>query len=183
MRREKALNSIKAKVKSENMIKHMLAVEAIMSTLARRIGADEKEWGLAGLLHDIDIELVGEDMSHHGKLGASMARELGTSEAVAQAISCHDDMYGTSLETDLDKALFIADRLYHFIKAVTLASPDKKLADISTDLVWGKFEEKDFTAAFNKGHLLKCREIGLEFDEFIRLGLEAMQKTGNAPGW
>ena len=182
MIREEALNSIKANVENEDMVKHMLAVEVIMRALARRLGEDEKEWSLTGLLHDIDIELIGEDMSSHGKLGADLVRELGASEAMVHAILCHDDTYGTSLETNLDKTLFIADRLYHLINAVKLASPDKKLANLSTKTVRGRFEEKDFVVIVNKEHLFKCREIGLELDEFIGLGLEAMQKAEADPG-
>lgn len=58
------------------MIKHMLATEAIMRALARKLGEDEEEWGITGLIHDIDIELVEGDMSSHGKLGSDLAREL-----------------------------------------------------------------------------------------------------------
>ena len=51
MTREEALSSIKANVKNENLVKHMLATEAIMRALARRLGENEGEWGLTGLLH------------------------------------------------------------------------------------------------------------------------------------
>ena len=69
----------------------MLATEAIMRALARRLGEDEEEWGLTGLLHDIDMELTEGDMSTHSKLGADLARELGASEAMAHAILCHNE--------------------------------------------------------------------------------------------
>ncbi|GAI01106.1 unnamed protein product, partial [marine sediment metagenome] len=65
MTREEALDSIKANVENENLIKHMLATEAIMLALARRLGEDEEEWGLTGLLHDIDMELTEGDMNIH----------------------------------------------------------------------------------------------------------------------
>ena len=58
MTREEALDSIKANIENKNLIKHMLATEAIMRALARRFGEDEEEWGLTGLLHDIDMELT-----------------------------------------------------------------------------------------------------------------------------
>ena len=54
MTRDEALDSIEANVESKNTIKHMLATEAIMRALARRLGEDEEEWGLTGLLHDIE---------------------------------------------------------------------------------------------------------------------------------
>ena len=85
MDRDDALRAIREKVKNENLVRHMLATEAIMRALARRFGENEDEWGLAGLLHDIDVELVGGDMKEHSRLGSELARELGASEAVAQA--------------------------------------------------------------------------------------------------
>ena len=47
MTREEALDSIRDNVENENLVKHMLATEAIMRTLARQFGEDEEEWGLA----------------------------------------------------------------------------------------------------------------------------------------
>jgi len=44
MLREKVLESIKANVENQNMVKHMLATEAIMRALAKRLGEDEEEW-------------------------------------------------------------------------------------------------------------------------------------------
>ncbi|GAI45746.1 unnamed protein product, partial [marine sediment metagenome] len=61
MTRKEALDSIKANVENENLVKHMLATEAIMQALARHFGEDEEEWGLTGLLHDIDVELTEGD--------------------------------------------------------------------------------------------------------------------------
>ena len=47
MDRETALKAIQENVKNENLIKHMLATEAIMRALARRFTENEEEWGLA----------------------------------------------------------------------------------------------------------------------------------------
>ncbi len=67
MNREVALKAVKENVKTENLIKHMLATEAIMRALAWRFKENEDEWGIAGLLHDIDIDLTNADMKIHGK--------------------------------------------------------------------------------------------------------------------
>ena len=175
MTRREALNSIKANVENENLVKHMLATEAIMRALARHLGEDDEEWGLTGLLHDIDVELTEGDMSSHSKLGADLARELGASEAMAHAILCHNEVHGISPETKLDKALFCADPLTGLITAAALVRPDKKLAGLEAKSVIKRFKEKGFAAGVDRQQISQCSEIGLELDEFIELGLVAMQ--------
>ncbi|GAJ08818.1 unnamed protein product, partial [marine sediment metagenome] len=160
---------------NRNMVKHMLATEAILRALARRLGEDEEEWGLTGLLHDIDVELTGGDMNVHSKLGADLARELGASETMAHAILCHNERHGVSRETKLDKALFCADPLTGLIMAATLVRPDKKLAGLEASSVIKKSKQKSFAAGANREHIAMCSEIGLEFGEFIELGVEAMK--------
>ena len=175
MTREEALDSIKTNVENENLIKHMLATEAIMRTLAKHLGEDEEEWGLAGLLHDIDVELTQGDMHTHSKLGADLARELGANEAVVHAILCHNEAHGTPRETKLDKALFCVDPLTGLITAAALVRPDKKLASLEAKSVIKKFKQKGFAAGANRQQITQCSELGFEFDQFIDLGLMAMQ--------
>ena len=182
MEREKALESIKVNVSNQNMVKHMLAVEAIMRTLARHLGEDEEDWGLTGLLHDIDVELTEGDMKAHSKLGADLARELGASEEMAHAILCHNERHGISPETKLDKALFCADPLTGLIIAATLVRPHKKLAGLEAKSVIKKFNQKSFAAGANREHISRCSEIGLELGEFIELGLEAMKAIAEELG-
>jgi len=173
--REEALDSIKANVENENLIKSMLAAEAIMRALAKRFGEDEEEWGLTGLLHDIDVELTEGDMRNHSKLGADLARELGASEAMAHAILSHNERHGVYRKTKLDKALFCTEPLTDLIIALALVTPNKRLAGLEASSVKNKFEEKSFAAGANREQIALCSEIGLELDEFIELGLAAMQ--------
>ncbi len=175
MNREEALDSVKANVESENLVKHMLATEAIMRALAKRLSEDVKEWRLTGLLHDIDMELTDGDMNSHGKLGADLVREMGAGEPVAHAILCHNEAHGIPLETKLDKALFCADPLTGLIIAAALVRPDKKLAGVEAKSVRKRFKEKSFAAGANREQIARCSELGLELDEFIELGLKAMQ--------
>jgi len=175
MTRDEVLASIRANVENENLIKHMLATEAIMRALARRFGQDEEEWGLTGLIHDIDAELTEGDMSSHSKLGADIAREMGASESMAQAILCHNETHGIPCETQLDKALFCTDPLTGLIVAAALVRPDKKLAGLDASSVMKRFGEKRFAAGANREQIAKCSEIGLELEDFIALGVEAMQ--------
>lgn len=172
--REEALDSILANVQDKNTVKHMLATEAIMRALAKNLGEDEQEWGLTGLLHDIDLELVEEDPGSHSKLGADIVQELGASESMAHAILCHNEAHGIPRETKLDKALFCTDPLSGLITAAALVRPDK-LKGLTAKSVMKRFHEKRFAAGVDREQVALCQEIGLELEEFITLGIEAMK--------
>jgi putative nucleotidyltransferase with HDIG domain len=175
MDREEALDSVGINVENENTLKHMLATEAIMRALAKRLGEDDEEWGITGLLHDIDMELTEGDMSSHSKLGADLVREMGADEAMVHAILSHNQAHGIPLETKLDEALFCADPLTGLITAAALVRPDKKLAGVEAKSVKKRFKEKSFAAGADREQIARCSELGLELDEFIELGLKAMQ--------
>jgi putative nucleotidyltransferase with HDIG domain len=175
MDRHEALESIRENVENLNLVKHMLATEAIMRALARRMGENEQEWGLAGLLHDIDVELTEGDMTTHSKLGADLARDLGAGDAIADAILCHNETHGVHPRTNMEKALFCADPLTGLITAAVLVRPDKKIANLEPRSVRKRFKEKSFAAGANREQIARCSEIGLELDEFIAIGIEAMQ--------
>jgi len=176
MMRDEALDSVKANVENENMIKHMLATEAIMYALARRLGEDAEEWRLAGLLHDIDVELTEGDMNSHGRLGADLVREMGISEEVVHAILCHNQKHGVALESKMDIALYCADPLTGLITAAALVRPDKKLANVEASSVIKRFKEKSFAAGANREQIAQCSQLGFELNDFIELGLEAMKR-------
>ncbi len=175
MTREEALASIEANVENRNLINHMLATEAIMRALARRLGEDEEEWGLTGLLHDIDVELTEGDPEVHSRLGADLAKELGASDGMRHAILCHNEAHGIPREVLLDRALFCADPLTGLITAAALVLPDKKLSSLTSRSLLKRFGEKRFAAGANREQIALSSEIGLELEDFIALGLEAMQ--------
>jgi len=182
MNRQEALDSIRENVESENLIKHMLATEAVMHALARRLGEDETEWALAGLLHDIDVELTEGDMTSHSRLGADLARDLGASDAIANAILCHNETHGIAPKTNLEKALFCADPLTGLITAAVLVRPDKKLEGLEASSVRKRFKEKSFAAGASREQIARCADIGLELDEFIALGVAAMKEIAPVLG-
>ncbi len=182
MDRDTALRAVRENVVNENLIKHMLAVEAIMRMLARRFGENEEEWGLAGLLHDIDVELTHADLSVHGRPGAQMAGQLGASEAVCHAILAHNEVHGEPRETLLDKALFCADPLTGLITAGALIRPDKQLAGVEVKSIRKRFKEERFAAGANRVQIATCSEIGIELDDFITLGLDAMKSIAQDLG-
>ena len=175
MNRDDALGEIRKNVTNENLVRHMIATEAIMRELARKMGEDEEKWGLAGLLHDIDVEVTEGDMNSHGVVGSDMIRELDFDEDIARAVLAHNETLGVPRESNLDKALFCADPLTGLITAAALVRPEKKLEFVQAKSVRKRFKEKSFAAGASREGIAACSEIGLELDEFIELGLKAMQ--------
>jgi uncharacterized protein len=175
IQREKALKAIKDNVQNQNLIKHMLATEVIMQALAKKFGEDETEWGLTGLLHDIDVELCAGDMQIHSKMSADMVRDIGGSPVMVHAVLTHNDAHGIPCKSRLDKALFCSDPLTGLITASALVRPDKKLSGVEITSVRKRFKEKSFAAGANREQIAACSQIGIELDEFISIGLAAMQ--------
>lgn len=175
MTRDDVLDSIAINVENTNLVKHMLSTEAIMRDLARHFGEDEETWGLTGLLHDIDVELTEGDKASHSRLGADLARELGASEEITLAILKHNEAHGLKATTRLEKSLICADPLTGLITAAALVRPDKKLAGLEAASVVRRFKEKGFAAGANREQIVRCSELGLSLEEFIALGLKAMQ--------
>jgi putative nucleotidyltransferase with HDIG domain len=173
--REEALKAIRDRVKNENLVRHMIATEAIMRALAKRFRADEEEWALSGLLHDIDIELLNGDMKNHSRLGSELARQLGATEAMAHAILTHNEAHGVAAESQMDKALFCADPVTGLITAAALVRPDRKISGVEAKSVRKRFKEKSFAAGANRQNIAACTALGIELDEFIELSVKAMQ--------
>ncbi len=163
-------------VQNQNLIKHSLAVEAIMRALARRFGEDQEKWALAGLLHDIDYEKVKEDLSQHSLLGAEMLKELGLDEDICQAVKVHNEAHGIPPQTLIEKALFVADPFTGLIVAATLVLPSKKIKDLTVENVLNRFKEKSFARGADREIIIKCEELlDLKLEVFVKIGLEAMQ--------
>ena len=127
--------------------------------------------------YDIDVELTEGEPQSHSKLGSDLARELGASDAMCQAILCHNEAHGIPCETHLGKALFCADPLTGLITAAALVHPEKSVDALSTRSIMKRFKEKRFASGANRENMASCQEIGIELEEFISLGLEAMQEV------
>ncbi len=176
MTRDKALELLKENLSNQNLIKHCFAVEAIMRALAHHFNEDEEKWGLTGLLHDIDYEKVKDNLSQHSLVGAKMLEDLGLEKDICQAVKVHNEAHGISPETPLEKALFVTDPLTGLIVAATLVLPSKKIADLTAENVLNRFKEKAFARGANREIIKKSEELlGLKLEEFVKIGLEAMQ--------
>lgn len=180
MEREEALALVKSRVKNKNLVKHMLAAEAIMRHLAEHFGEDAEKWGLAGLLHDIDYEETKSAPDRHAIVGAELLREKGLPEDIIHAVLAHAEK--ADRESLMDKVLYATDPLTGLIVAAALIHPDKKLASIDTQFVMNRFGEKSFARGADRDVIRSCKEFGMEVEEFVSHGLTAMQQIAEDLG-
>jgi len=180
MNREQALIFLKEKIQTQNLIKHCLAVEAVMRTLAQNFGEDQEKWGLAGLLHDIDYEQTKDSPEKHSLPGAEMLKEQGIADDICQAVKRHNEMHGEKPETLMEKSLFVSDPITGLIVAATLVLPSKKLADLNTENVLNRLKEKSFARGANRQIIAKCQEyLNLSLEKFTEISLKAMQEINS----
>lgn len=182
MEREDALNLVKKHVKTINLIKHMLAAEAVMASLAEHLGEDEKQWALAGLLHDIDYDKTANDPDRHSLVGGELLEGLGIDKDIVYAVKAHNEFHGLPRESLLDKALWAVDPLTGLLVAAALVHPEKKLKAIDVSFVMKRFKESSFARGANRDQIKSCSELGLDLEEFIKISLEAMQNISSDLG-
>lgn len=177
--RAPVLAEVQAHVQNENLRRHMLATEAIMRALAARLDADPDVWGLAGLGHDLDAEETEDDVARHGALAAERLGALGLPPEATHAVAAHNPDTGVAATERIDVALVAADQLSGLITAAALVRPEKDLAGVKVKSVRKRYREGAFARGVDRECIARCAELGIELDEFLALGLEAMQ--GIAP--
>jgi putative nucleotidyltransferase with HDIG domain len=176
MDRDAALQIVNEHVSQENLVHHMLAVEAAMRDYAVRLGEDPDLWGLAGLLHDYDWE-IHPTLDSHPQDGAQLLRERGVPEAVVTCILSHADHTGVPRETPMQKGLFACDELTGLITAVALVRPSKSLLDVKLKSVRKKWKDSRFAAGVDREEVEQATEdFGVPLDEHIQNVLDSMKR-------
>lgn len=166
---------VEERVANEHLRRHMLATEAIMRAVAPRFGGDPEEWALAGLAHDIDSEETEADHTKHGAVAAALLGELGASAEMVHAVQAHNAMTGVVAETPFDLALLAADQLSGLITAAALIRPDKSLHGVQLKSLRKRFRETAFARGVDRASIARCEDAGVPLDEFMEIGLAAMQ--------
>jgi hypothetical protein len=169
------LGLLQQRVANENLRRHMLATEAILRSVAARLGEDPDMWGLAGLAHDLDNEQTETDFAQHGRVAGDVLRELEFDESVCHAVTAHNPQTGAAASGALDVALIAADQLSGLITAAALVRPDRSLAGVPPKSVRKRYKETAFARGVDRDAIARCSELGLELEEFMAIGLEAMQ--------
>jgi len=176
---DEGLALVQSTVTNKNLIKHMLATEVCMRKLAAHFNEDVEQWGLAGLLHDLDYDQTAKDFPRHGLMSAEMlARKVD--DAVIYAIKAHPGHVPAI--SRMDKALYAVDPITGLIVAAALMAPEKKLKNVDRDFVLRRYKEKKFAAGANREQIASCSTLGLTLEDFTQMCVEAMQSISGELG-
>src|SRR3954470_22277716 len=159
--RERAWQIVCEFIKSDNLRKHCLAVEACVVAYARKLGADEAKWSVTALLHDFDWEVHPEAPDHPMK-GEPILAERGVPEDIRRAILSHANYSGVPRISPLEKTLFACDELAGFLTAVSYVKPTRSIHEVDVKSVRKKLKDKAFARAVNRDDILSgAAEIGV----------------------
>jgi putative nucleotidyltransferase with HDIG domain len=173
--REKALELVHQYIKNEKMIFHCLASEAVMKGLARRLGKDEEKWGLAGLLHDLDVEVTNAEPMVHGTQTEVLLKDFEVDPEILDVIRMHNECSaGKERSTEFQHALAAGETITGLIFATTYVYPDKKLTSVKAKSIVKRIKEKAFAASVKRENIMECEKIGIPIEEFAELCINAM---------
>jgi len=179
MDRSSVLEIVRKYVKNDNLIRHMLAVEAAMRFYAEKFGADAEKWGLVGLLHDFDWE-IHPTLELHPQAGAPILRQHGVPEEIVRAILSHADHTGVPRLSKMEKALYACDEITGLIVAVALVRPSRSLDDLTASSVKKKWKDKAFAAGANREEIqAAAAEFGVELWEHVGNVILAMRSVAD----
>jgi predicted hydrolase (HD superfamily) len=178
MNRELAVEMLNKYVTTPHIIRHSYALEHVMRTLAEKLEPEKVDsWGIAGLLHDLDNDLVDwrADPSLHGPKTIEILKENSFGdEELYHAILAHNPATKVKIVNKFDRAIYAADPMTGFINAITLVYPDKKIKSVKVKSIIKRMDETRFAAGANREAMRSIELLGIPFDEFAELSLKTM---------
>ncbi len=148
-----------------------------MREMAAVAAEDKLIWGLAGLLHDIDLTETSADLSKHGLVGARILADLQFPDSIVQAVKSHDDHAGVPRSSRLDKALFCADQGYWLVIATGLRLGSHELETADAEAVWEQVRSLPAKQDVLKKLSAECPGSGLSPQKVIELSLKGMRNV------
>lgn len=180
--RPQALELMQEYNQSESLIKHALAVEAVMSHFAELLNEDKEKWGVIGLVHDLDYEKYPDQ---HCRKTREILAERNWPEDYIRAVESHGWKICTEVEPQekMEKVLYTIDELTGLIMATALLRPSKSVLDLNVKSVKKKWKQKGFAAGVNR-ELIEdgARSLGMELEVIIGETIKGMQNVAEEIG-
>jgi putative nucleotidyltransferase with HDIG domain len=180
--REQAFELFRKYNQSESLLKHALAVEAVMRYMARKAGEDENKWGIIGFIHDLDYEMYPEQ---HCKMTEKILRENNWPEEYIRAVLSHGWGLASDIEphTQLEKTIYAMDELTGLVTTSALVRPTKSVLDMESRSVKKKWNDKKFAAGVDRSVIEKgAAMLGVGLDDLITDCIMGMREAAEDIG-
>ncbi len=181
--RDEALAVWDKYLKTKYLRYHTLESEAIMRKLAEHLGKEPEYWGITGLLHDLDMDVINGDYSKHGYKTVEILKEEGYElpEMFKAIISHTEGVSGAEAkrETDFEIILSAAENITGLISAYVLMKPDKKVAGTKVKSIKKKLKAKAFAASVNREFIYDIEKAGIDLDTFLQIAIDAMTEIAD----
>ena len=176
MNRTEALAIVREYIKNENLVRHMLAVEAGMRFYAEKCSEDVDSWSITGLLHDLGWE-IHPSLEGHPQDGAPILQQCGVPPEIVRAILSHADHTGVPRQTHMEKALSACDEITGLVTAVALVRPSRSLYDMTSSSVKKKWKDRAFAAGASREEIEKSTlDFGIPLWEHVDNVILAMRR-------
>ncbi len=180
--RDVAFNLLKKYNTKTGLIRHAIAVEAVMRHFARYFNEDENKWGVIGLVHDLDYEMYPEE--HCQKCVEMFEKENWPKEYI-RAVVAHG--YGICSdiepETLLEKTLYAVDELTGLVASAALVRPSKSILDMKAKSVKKKFKDKRFAAGVDRQVVVKgAKYLDMDLTDLITQTILGMRTVAEEIG-
>jgi len=179
--RDDALHLLQEHLHGEYLLRHSRATEVILRDLANRLGADPELWGITGLLHDLDLEIVGDDASRHGVVTVSILRERFDYPAEGlDAILAHNgDVLGIPCKTPFELALTAGESITGMVFATALILPSRRLSDVQSKSVAKRLREPRFAAKVSRERIGHHAGLGIDAAAFCAIAVDCMKSIAD----
>jgi putative nucleotidyltransferase with HDIG domain len=181
--RQDAMTLLKKYNQNDALIKHALAVEAVMAHFADLYGDEDLEkWRVIGLIHDLDYEKYPEEHCHKTK---EILTEEGWPEDYIRAVISHGWKICTDVEPveKIEKVLYTIDELTGLIVATVLMRPSRSIMDLTVKSVMKKYKNKNFAAGVDRQIIEEgAALLGMDLNEVIEETIKGMQAAAEELG-
>jgi len=180
--REQTFALLKEYNQNQALIKHALAVEAVMRYCAKKKGEDQEKWGVIGLIHDLDYEQFPQQ---HCKKTPEILRQHNWPEDYIRAVVSHGWGLCSDVEpkTDLEKTLYAIDELTGLVTATALVRPSRSVLDMEVSSVKKKWKDKRFAAGVNREVIEKgAGLLGVDLWSLVADTIEGMKTVASDIG-
>lgn len=182
--KQEAFDLLRKYNKTPHIIDHSYEAGVVMSALAKHFGEDEDLWFVIGLLHDLDLDTIGSDYSHHGEVTKKILEDEGYDlneivDVILSHTECLEEMGKKySRKNRVDFCLGAAEQVTGLITAYARMRPTK-FDGMKAKSLNKKFKDRAFAANVNREFISDIEKVGLGRSEFFTIAIDAISSIAD----